>query len=228
MRGEFMSNSKYDIWAIQHNPEEIYTAIEGLEDSKDNTLYARVYSTLRVGRGKLPIQFNTAFISEDKQREILLMQDGPLGRKEFRNILLQRNIPFSEVRFMKTSIFPQEEIKEVWFAKDKDVLREALLDSKRQGFDVCEYYPDLAGKFELHYPVDEEEAQYVAFEEQGIRGAMMLEDKIIVLMSNGEETNVKYPEALRVMAETDMTPQLIYGELELPIEKMPKQYKKEQ
>ena len=34
-----MANSQYDIWAIQHFPEEVYTAIDGLEDSKDNFIY---------------------------------------------------------------------------------------------------------------------------------------------------------------------------------------------
>lgn len=223
-----MANSQYDIWAIQHYPEEVYTAIDGLEDSKDNTLYARCSSYIRIGAGKLPVQFNTAFISEDKQREIILMQNGPLKRPEFRNILLERGIPFSEVKFLKGRQIPEEDMKEVWFAKDKDVLTEALLDSKKRGSEVCEYFPDLTGKFELRHPVDLEEEIQIPFEEQGIRGAMVLDDKIIVLMSTGDKNNVNYKQALQALVDTDVAPQVIFGELELPIEKIPRQYKKEQ
>ena len=223
-----MANSQYDIWAIQHYPEEIYTAIDGLEDSKENTLYARCHSYIRIGAGKLPVQFNTAFISEDKQREIIIMQNSPLKRPEFRRLLMERNIPFTEVKFMKTGESEQPDMKEVWFAKDKDVLTEALMDSKKRGNDVCEYFPDLSGKFELRHPLDPEDGTYAAFEEQGIRGAMILEDKIVVLMSTGDPANVKYKDALMAMVEADIAPQVTYGELELPMEKLPRQYKKEQ
>jgi hypothetical protein len=57
---------------------------------------------------------------------------------------------------------------------------------------------------------------------------MVLDDKIIVLMSNGDKDNVNYKQALQALIDTDVAPQVIFGELELPIEKIPRQYKKEQ
>ena len=221
-----MTNSNYDIWAIQHNPEEVYTALDGLEETQENTLYNNCISYLRVGDRKLYVQFDTAFYNEEKERLILLMKDGLLTRDQFVEILNRKGIPFNEVTFMQMDPLTQDELKEIWFAKDRDVLTDAIQDSKRKGIDVCQYFPDLGGRFELRYPVGED--QLVMLDRQGIRGAMVLEDKIIVLMSNSREENVKYPQALEVLQENDMTPFIMVGERELPIEELPKQYKKEQ
>ena len=219
-----MTNSNYDIWAIQHQPEEVYNAIEGLENSKDNTLFTNCRSYLRVGEKKLYVQFDTVFISEDSDRLIMLQKDGKVTPDAFRTILNDNHIPYNEVQFMKTESLPQEETKEIWFAREKYVLEDALKDSTAKGVDTCTYYPNLSGRLEFRYPVSEEE--FAPFERQAIRGAMLLEDKIILLMSNSKEMNIKYPEALRILYEQDVTPLVIQGERELPHEEV-KQYKKE-
>jgi len=220
-----MTNSNYDIWAIQHQPEEVYTALDGLENSQDNTLFTNCRSYLRVGERKLYVQFDTAFFNEEKERLILLMQNGLLTLDQFREILTKKQISYNEVSFMKTMPLSQTEMKEIWFARDRDVLTDAIQDSKRKEIDVCEYYPALGGRFELRYPTDED--SFVPLERQAIRGAMVLEDKIIVLMSNSNEKNVDFREAMKVLQENDMTPLIITDERELDPETLPKQYKKE-
>ena len=220
-----MTNSNYDIWAIQHQPEEIYNAIEGLEGSQNNTLYTNCKSNLRVGEKKLFVQFDTALMCEDKERLILLMKDGKLTPDQFRSILEQRKIPYNEVHFMNSIPYPQEELKEIWFARERYVLEDALKDSISKGVDTCSYYPHLSGRLELRYPLDEE--VFTILDRQAIRGAMVLEDKIILLMSNSKDMNIKFPEALRILQEQDVTPTIITDERELPQMEVAKQYKKE-
>ena len=182
-----MEKKNYDIWAIEHYPKEVYDAIDGLEKTTNNTLFTNCRSHLRVERTILPIQFDSALISEDIQRLVLVMQNGPLGKKEFQRILQKKHIPFDKVHFMWTQPEEQQELKEVWFAADIGVLQDGLKDSREKGVDSCEYYPDMKGTFELRYPLegeDDENPDWFVLEEQGIRGVVLLEDKLVMLMDN--------------------------------------------
>ena len=226
MEGFPMANTNYDIWAIQHYPEEIYHAIAGLEDSQDNILYNNLRSYIRVGDKKLQVQFDTALFAEEEERLVLLMKEGKLTPDALKSILVDKKIPFNEITFLKPNPVDQDEIKEIWFAIDKYVLDEALGDSKSKGIDVCEYYPDLGGVLELRYLNGE--GRYETLHKQPIRGAMLLEDKIVLLMSQSHKRGIKFHQALSSLYESGMTPQMVVGERELPEERLPKQYKKEQ
>lgn len=221
-----MTNNNYDIWAIQHYPQEIMHAIDGLEDSRDNILYNNCRSYLRVGEKKLLVQFDTALFCEDKERLVLLQQNGEFTPDMLRTLLDDKKIPYHEVTFLEGRPLPQDELKEIWFARDQQVLDDALKESKSKGIDVCEYYPDLGGRLELRYTDDD--GNYIAFYKQSMRGAILLEDKIVILMSRGNRRNINFQQALCTMYENDMVPQLIIGERELPREQLPRQYKKEQ
>lgn len=221
-----MANTNYDIWAIQQYPQEIVNAIDGLEDSQDNILYNNCRSYLRIGDRKLKIQFDTALFCEDKERLILLKRDGNLTPDMLRMILDEKKIPYNEVTFLEGQPVQQDELKEIWFARDKYVLDDALRESRDKGIDVCEYYPDLGGRLELRYTDDD--GHYVTFYKQSIRGAMILEDKIIILMGRGNKRNINFQQALCSIYDNDMVPQMVVGERELPIDQIPRQYKKEQ
>lgn len=220
-----MTNSNYEIWAIQHNPEEVLDAIKGLEDSTDNVLFKNCKSYLRVGEKVLFVQFDTALLSEDKDRLVLLMKDSLISPEELQHILDNKKIRYNEVTFMDSMPSIQDDMKEIWFAREDYILRDALRDSKDKDIDTCEYYPDLGGRFELRHPLDEE--TFIPFMRQGIRGAVLLDDKIVLLMSNSQEMNLKYPDVLNVMYEEGMNPMIVVGETHLPEETV-KQYKKEQ
>ena len=221
-----MTNNNYDIWAIQHYPQDITNAIDGLEDSQDNILYSNCRSYLRVGETKIYVQFDTALFCEDKERLILLQKNGELTPDMFRGLLDEKRIPYHEVTFLEGRPLSQDELKEIWFARDQFVLDEALKESKSKGIDVCEYYPDLGGRLELRYTDDD--GNYVSFYKQSMRGAVLLDDKIIILMSRGNKRNVNFQQVLCTIYENDMAPELKIGERGLPPKQLPKQYKKEQ
>lgn len=226
MEGFPMTNTNLDIWAIQHYPQEIMNAIDGLEDSQENILYNNCRSYLRVGDKKLRVQFDTALICEDKERLILLQRDGFLTADALRILLNERNIPYNEVTFLEGRKIPQEDTREIWFARDKYVLDDALKDSKEKGIEICEYYPDLGGRFELRYTTDN--GNYVTIHRQSIRGAMLLDDKIVLLLSHAKKRNVNFQQALWSIYDNDMVPQMVVGEKCLPIEQKARQYQKEQ
>ena len=75
------------------------------------------------------------------------------------------------------------------FAIDKYVLDEALRDSKNRGCEVCEYYPDINGCLELRYLSGE--GNYVMLHRQLIHGVILLDDKIIMLMSQEKNRGFK-------------------------------------
>ena len=222
-----MEKKNYDIWAFQHNPNEIYTALEGLENSEDNMLYSNCISHLQVGDTKLCVQFDTALINEDKERMIIMMKDGPLKREHFFSILAEKNIRYNEVSFPPTKQKEDEnqDLKEIWFALDEEVVREALLDSRDIGIDQCTYYSNLVGFFELCYPLTG--GKEALLENQVIHGAIVLEDKIVLLMDNSCVTLSRFTETSKAIIDSRMIPTIIWGYKGLPQEELPRQYKKE-
>lgn len=219
-----IANSNYDIWAIQNYPEEVVYAIEGLEDSKDNVLYNNCKSYIRVGERRIYVQFDTALVCEDKERLILLKKDGLLMPDHFRGLLNRRRIPYNEVTYIEGKPIKQKDTKEIWFAVDNNVLTAALKDSKKKGVEACEYFPDLRGCLELRNTVDD--GSLVTFYRQTICGAMVLEDKIVLLMSYKNKRNITYPQVLDTIYKNDMASEVTIGARGLPIEQLPKQYKK--
>ena len=232
MEGDYMADKIYDIWAIQHNPDEIYTALDGLEDSEDNTLYSNCISHLQVGNTVLCIQYNTALFNEKNERLVLVMKEGPLTREHFESILAQKNISYSEVVFLPMKTEEEEqEAKEIWFAKDEDVVKDALQDSIEKGNHACEYYPSLKGSFTLQYIAMGDKPgmvdRMIPFHTNGIRGSLVLEDKIILLISNSALKFERFPETMQVIRESGMSPTIIFNQDGIKKEEVGIQYKKE-
>ncbi len=220
-----MTNSNYEIRVINHNPEEVYNAIEGLEESDYLTLFKNCKSYLRVGNKRINIQFDTALISEDKDRMVLLMKDGLLGSDSLESILNKKNIKYNSVTFMDSIPMNIDDQREICFAREESNLRSALKDSKEKGISVCGYYPDMSGRFELRYPL--EDNHLVPFERQAIKGVVLLEDKMILMMSNSKDMNLKYHDVIKALYEEDIVPMIVMGEYNIEDEKV-KQYIKEQ
>ncbi len=218
-----MDNSNYEIRVINDRPEDVLNAIKGIKDSEDNTMYNNCISYLRVGEKVLYIQFGAALLSEDKDKLILLVKDGLITSEEFRKLLDNKNIPYNEITFMESMPLSQNVDKKIWFAREEGILREALRDSKEKGIDECNYYPGIHGRFELRYP---SESKPVPFIRQAIKGAITLEDKIILLMSNSKKMNITPREACEIVFDEDIIIRMVAGDKSLP-EKEIKQYKKE-
>ena len=221
-----MENSNYEIRVINNRPEEVIKAIKDIKDSEDNTIFNNCISYLRVGDTILYIQFGTALLNEDKEKLILLAKNGLITPEEFKKILDNKNIPYNEVTFIESMPLSENVDKEIWFAREEENLREALRDSKEKGIDECHYYPGIHGRFELRYQLDYESVEKEPFIRQAIKGAITLEDKVVLLMSNSKKINISPSEACEIMFDEGITLRMVTGDKSIP-EKEIRQYKKE-
>lgn len=222
-----MKNSKFDVWAIQHYPQEMATALEGVKSSPRNTLFTNCTSYLRVGDRVLHVHFDRALYCEESQRLILLMQNAQLSTDEFRKMLDERGIEFQEVRFIKTKGMKNEKTRELWFAQTPEVLEDALKESKAKGIDTCDYYPEIRGVLELRY-LCPDNFKMITFDSQLIRGVEVLDDKIVLNLKQGGKKQVEYHDVLKLLQQYDYAPSIRKGVYNLPKSALPKQYKKEQ
>ena len=159
------------------------------------------------------------------------MKDGPLTIEHFKSILAQKNISYGEVTFLPIPK-DQEDQKEIWFAKDEEVVKEAIQDSVEKGIQTCDYYPNLKGTFELKYKATGDKPgigdRIIPFHTNGIRGSIVLNDKIILLISNSALQFERFPETMEVIRESGISPTIIFNQDGLIEEEEPIQYKKEQ
>ena len=221
-----MDNYNYDIKIINDREEEIVKVLNELEDSEDNTIYDNCISYLRVGDKVLYIQFPTALLSEDKNKLVLLVKNGLITPKEFKILLDNKKIPYNEITFIETMPLSQNIDKEICFAQDENSLRDALRKSKEKGIDECNYYPGIHGKFELRYQVDYESGEKEPFIRQALKGAITLDDKIVLLMSDAKKKNITPSKVCDIIFSEGVIPRMISGDKTIP-EREIKQYKKE-
>ena len=219
-----MKRSRLNIWAVQGVSSDIYPALENVESSPKNILFQNCLSYLRLGSRKIDIQFDTIFYCEEADKLILIMQDGAVSKEELKHILATRKIEYNEVSFLNYEKDKTNPPRELWFARDPYVLKDALKDSRRQGIETADYYPDVKGRLEFRYPLSDRGLD--AFDYQGIKGVVILEDKIVILLSNGQQRNVNFQSAIKTFAQTDVIPNLYLDEKEIPPAKLQKVYKK--
>ena len=221
-----MKKNDYEIRVVQQDPKQIIKALEGLEESEDNTLCNNCVSFLRVGNNIINVPFKNVFYSDDIKRLTLFMEDSSLPMEEFKKMLDRRKIEYNEVTFLEQQTYYQPEDTSLSFVSTREQLEESLKDSKEKGIDSCDYYPSLFGRIELRYSL--EDGTLIPFDRQTIRGAIKTSDKMILLMTAAPDKKVKYREILKMMEEHDITPTIIFGKDEIIRETNVKQYKKEQ
>lgn len=199
-----MANSTFDIWAIQHYPEEIHTAIAQLKDSPTNILFENCVSRLRIGHNFIDVQFPTVFYSEDSDVSIYVMRDSGVTDEEFKELLTKKGISFNTVSLHKSETEKKNTFnRELWFAREEYVLCDALADSKKNGITACEYYPAITGNLDIGYSTTQDDEE-IMFDSQPIRGMVVLADKIVLFVQHGEDRNINYYQALKLISKSDM------------------------
>lgn len=207
-----MESSKLDIWAIQHNPDEIDTALDNITDSATNILYTNCISKLKIGGRVFKIEFDTMFQSEENDMLILIMRGSKVTVEDLKRKLAERGITYNEIVFENSEYQDYDnDLKEIWFARDESVLKDALNDSKKKGNDVARYNPVIKGKlsfkyFSRQYLETDGEPPIETFERIRTRGMIETDDKIILLVNSEEDRNIYYKQALKVLSNTGMTP----------------------
>ena len=199
-----MEKSNLDIWAIEKDKDEIFLALENIKDSDTNILFNNCMTRVKLGSKRLKIAFDTVFYSEDSDTLILLMKNGPLSVDEFKTILDNKDISYNEVCFYPLDLRKRSTSeKEIWFAREKYVLEDALKDSLEKGIASCRYYPTLTGNMDFSYFISR--TRMKSFDSQHIKGVIEFEDKIVLFISNGYSKNITQQEALEILANSSIT-----------------------
>lgn len=197
-------NNSLDVWTIQQHPEELYTALKNVKkDTGDLILFTNLECIFELNGEKVPRSFDTALYYDAGNKEdalILLMKNGAATPDQIRKYLEQENLKYHEVSFAKNlrqdllsqfGILQQEEIQEenmpeIWFAREEYVLRDALKESIEMGNNTCDYYPLLQGFLSLNYSDNTLLSSYNV-DGRKILGVVALEDKMILMINNGKD-----------------------------------------
>lgn len=222
---EIMSNTNLDVWAIQHYPEEAFEAVKNVRKSKKNILFRGCVSSLTLGSQEIKVYFDTVFFSEESDLIMFLMKDGEFTGEDLKNYLKSQAIPCSDILLKTHEEQKTEPEKEIWFARERYVLEDAIQDSLDRGNDTCTYYPLVKGNFEVSCFT--KRGEKAPIDGRDIEGVIELEDKIVLLIQQGEARNLCMKDAMSILDLYEINTS-IYTQTELPPREKPKQYQKEQ
>ena len=197
-------NKNLDVWAIQKHPKELFTALENVKTDKgDLILFTNLECKFLLGGKKVERSFDTSlyyYAENGNDALILLMKDGIATADQIRKYLEEKGFQYHEVSFskglkenlLKEFAIPYEEekqdenIPELWFAREEYVLRDALNESIEKGNTTCDYYPALEGVLSLNYSSNERLSSF-SVDGRKISGVIALEDKMILMINNGDD-----------------------------------------
>lgn len=229
-------NRNLDVWAIQKYPKELYTALENVKtDTGDLILFTNLECNFELNGKRVKRNFDTSLYYDagnGNDALILLMKDGIATADQIREYLEKEQLKYHEVSFSKdltkelaegfdisyTEEQDDENIPELWFAREEYVLRDALNDSIEQGNTTCDYYPLLQGFLNLNYSANSIPFNYNV-DGRKILGVIALEDKMILLINNGnDDRNISPFQAHRIMEELGVSVN-VHSDSEFNIEK---------
>lgn len=198
--------SNLDVWAVQKEPNDFQTALANIKkDSEKNILFSNCHTNFCIGNHKIKSKkFNVVLSSEESDVLILFMKDGVATVEDVRKYLDDKEINYHEVIFKepKNQIPQDSSLKELWFAREKAVLEDAILDSKSKQHTTCTYYPKVRGKLEIGYTT--EKNYFVEVEERMLKGLVEFDDKIVILINQYEKRNMNEIQVYETLNENEI------------------------
>lgn len=191
--------SNLDVWAIQGDKEETRIALERVEkDSLGNILYLNCWCNFNIGNKVIQNRlFDACFYSEESDTVIFFAKQ-KISEEEIVKYLKEFGIRYTIIRFeeLRSSedYRDDEDFPEIWFAREKKVLKDGIDDSLAKGINTCIYYPDIESSVELGYRTTDDEACEV--EGRFCKGAVVFDDKIVLLINQGQINNVQREKAV--------------------------------
>lgn len=227
-------NKTLDVWAIQKHPEELYTALENIKtDQGDLILFTNLNSNFQLNGQTVGRQFDTElyYVGKDNDALILLQKDGEASAEQIRNYLEKRGLQYHEVSFKKEMLKQQleeldipvskeiidENIPELWFAREEYVLRDALQESIKLGNTSCDYYPFVEGVIALKYEESYTTSRHL-LDGRNLLGVITLEDKMILMIHGSDPRNLKPSQVKKIIEEMKISYNVLHNR-EFNIEK---------
>lgn len=182
-----------DIWAIESDPDELYTAIDTLKTGGDIIVYSNLICDFSIGDEIIKSrQFDTIVYSEANNFLALFMRGGKGTKDAICNYLDKKDLRYTEITFIPSidDYSDDPSFLDVWPVRENDVLQDALEDTVNRGVDLkCDYFPNLSSSLDLSYLTNSTNDKY-PIEGMFFQGVIALNDKIILLVSQGEERSV--------------------------------------
>ena len=206
-------NNNLDIWAIQEDGSEIFTALDQINGGL-SIIYDNCVCKMNIGSNIINSRlFPTVLYNEESDVLIMLMKDSPATKDDMVNYLKEKNLKFVEVTFMDVE---KEETNDldvpiIWFAREAYVLEDAIKDSVDRGIMDCTYYPILEGDLKLNYTNNDNAPENV--DSRLFQGLLEFDDKLILLVNqkdnvdeNGNSRNVTPEGVMEILKNYSIEP----------------------
>lgn len=180
-------NSNLDVWAIQSDKSEMYTALDQIKTDGDVIIYTNLVCEFTIGNKIVKSrEFDTIVVSDQNDFLGMFMRKGPVTKQDICDYLDSKGIKYTEITFAPSiSDFNDDNlIMPIWMAREPYVLEDALNDSIECGDTNFDYYPELPSDIELGYLTNEARARY-SVDGRVFMGALISSNKIILLVSQG-------------------------------------------
>lgn len=198
--------SNLDIWAIQKNKEEIDVALENVEkEAIGNILYLNCRCWFKIGDQKVENRtFDAMFYSEESD-VVILFAKGLVSEKDIVEGLEKKGVKYTTIRFIEQEkeYKDDEEIPDIWFAREKYVLIDAIKDSINKGIKKCQYYSNLESVLSLYYKDNNGDRNEI--DGKFFKGCLVFEDKIVLLVNQGYFRNLKEEDVKKILKDYKIT-----------------------
>lgn len=209
-----MEKSQLDIWAIYRDPQEVLTALKIILERKDAIpkdkpliLFTNCVSKFMIDGKEVERHIDTLIYSEEIDIALFLMadrfEDEELGvfsadASDIARFLDKHNIPYTVVFGENNEIKPNDEdIPEIWFARERYVLEDSLRVSFSKGFNDVTYYPDINSDISIGYY--RENGSFFEIFKLHHNGLVDTGDNWTLIISEGFDRNIRKEEVVDII-----------------------------
>lgn len=184
--------SNLDIWAVQEEKEEIFTALEQIKGGL-SIIYDKVACEMMIGSNNITNRLFDLFLyNEESDTLIMVMKGSKASKEDMIHYLEQHNLKYVEVTFLEEDVDNQisekkeeVEVPELWFARDAYVLDDALDSSLERNVNSAVIMPNVMGDLSLFYTNIFGHIEVV--DGRLFKGLVSLPDKLVLLVNQGDE-----------------------------------------
>ena len=198
-----MDSEILDIWAIQNNPLEIYSALKNIKS--DVIIYKNVLCKFKIADKNVRyIKYNDVIYSKDSDVVIFLLRSNRQYLEKAEKYFDEHGVDYNIVTLMNTENETKIEAKnlpEFWYARDAYVIEDAVSDSVSKGHNNCMFYPAVKSLIRFKYPTIKPDASMSSEELFGVNflGLIKFEDKIILPTYSKNGNNITENEILSIL-----------------------------
>lgn len=197
-----MENENLDIWAIQNNPMEIYSALKNI--TSDVIIYKNVMCKFKIASKNVKsLKYSDIIYSKDSDVVVFLMRNNRKFLEKAERYFDKNNIEYNIVEFMDTEgkHVQTENMPEFWFARDAYVLEDAVKESVSMGNYNCMFYPNVQSLIRFKHPTIKSDASMGSEDLFGVNflGLIKFDDKIILPTYSKNENNITATDVLNIL-----------------------------